>query len=210
MVDHAVDEGARELGATTASADKLVEGEIREAGVAPIGLPLINRDEFAPFEDETDARPVETDAYLAGVTLGGRSEKVPFQRGSNATQVVYEVRQADIPTVRFLEGDLVPVERAVRRMHRTEFQRQRADAKTESFYAALEAYIEREKSAAYARYKENLEAEPAQRLAAARAGLSRHSHSSACTNTLTNHTTGYNALSSGLSTNASGNAICSE
>jgi len=52
---------------------------------------------------------------------------------------------------------------------RTEFQRERADAKTESFYAALQGYIEREKAAGYARFKENLKAEPAKRLAGARA-----------------------------------------
>lgn len=52
---------------------------------------------------------------------------------------------------------------------RTEFQRQRADAKMESFYAALEGYIEREKAAGYARYKENLKGELTDRLAAARA-----------------------------------------
>jgi DNA replication ATP-dependent helicase/nuclease Dna2 len=51
----------------------------------------------------------------------------------------------------------------------TEFQRQRADAHTESFYAALEAYVEREKAASYARYKENLEAALPDRIASARA-----------------------------------------
>ncbi len=52
---------------------------------------------------------------------------------------------------------------------RTEFQRQRFDATTESFYAALEDFVARERAAAYARYMENLQSEPTDRLASARA-----------------------------------------
>lgn len=48
-------------------------------------------------------------------------------------------------------------------------QRQRGDARLESFYEALEGYVERERSASYARWKDGLAAPLADRLAGARA-----------------------------------------
>ena len=62
-----------------------------------------------------------------------------------------------------------PVPVPLAQPHHTSFLAGRADAKTESFYQALETFVEREKAAAYARYKQNLEAELDVRLAGARA-----------------------------------------
>lgn len=75
----------------------------------------------------------------------------------------------DLPRTPSSELHRPPVETPAPLARRTDFQRQRADAKTASFYSALSDFIEREKAASYARYKENLAASPEDRLAAARA-----------------------------------------